>query len=127
LSTKLVKKNAAIFVGNVSSTKLVKTKMAKSVLDAGWSMFKTMLEYKCARAGVVFDVVSEYQSTQICSDCDAVSGPKGIADLGIREWICMVCGIHHDRDINSAKIHLARGLARLAGGNSGWSWMGAVV
>lgn len=44
----------AVFVGNVSSAKLVKTKMAKSTLDAGWSMLKTMLEYKSHRAGVVF-------------------------------------------------------------------------
>ena len=37
-STELVKANAAIFVGNVASSKLVKTKMAKSTLDAGWSV-----------------------------------------------------------------------------------------
>ena len=127
LSSKIVKKHAAIFVGNVSSTKLVKTKMAKSVLDAGWGMFKTMLDYKCARAGVVFEEVNEYLTTQICSDCDAVSGPKGIAGLGISEWTCGVCRSHHDRNINAAKNIRARGLARLAGGNSGLSWIGAAV
>lgn len=42
-SSKLVAENAAIFIGNVSSKKLIKTKMAKSVLDAGWAMFKKML------------------------------------------------------------------------------------
>ena len=41
-STQLVKRNAAIFVGDVASAKLVKTKMAKSTLDAGWAMLKTM-------------------------------------------------------------------------------------
>ena len=34
-STKLVARNAAIFVGNVQSSAMVKTKMAKSALDAG--------------------------------------------------------------------------------------------
>ena len=37
-STSLVAKNGAIFVGNVSSKAMVKTKMAKSTLDAGWAM-----------------------------------------------------------------------------------------
>ncbi len=52
-----VKTNAAIFVGDVASAKLVKTKMAKSTLDAGWAMLKTMLEYKSDQAGIVFEVV----------------------------------------------------------------------
>jgi putative transposase len=47
LSRKLVDTNAAIFVGNVSSLNMAKTRMAKSALDAGWGMLKTMLEYKC--------------------------------------------------------------------------------
>ena len=42
-STTLVRENAAIFVGDVGSSKLVKTKMAKSTLDAGWATLKTML------------------------------------------------------------------------------------
>ena len=117
LSRKLTKKNAAVFVGNVSSTKLVKTKMAKSVLDAGWGMFKAMLKYKCDHAGVVFEVVSEYKTTQTCSCCGNVpnTGPIGFAGLGMREWACMLCGAQHDRDINAAKNILALGLGRLAG------------
>ncbi len=58
-SSALVKHNAAIFVGDVASAKLVKTKMAKSTLDAGWSMLKTMLEYKSHQAGIVFEVVRD--------------------------------------------------------------------
>ena len=45
-TTRMVKNHAAIFVGDVSSTKLAKTKMAKSVLDAGWGMLKDQLKYK---------------------------------------------------------------------------------
>ncbi|HTX24232.1 MAG TPA: zinc ribbon domain-containing protein [Steroidobacteraceae bacterium] len=44
----------------------------------------------------------ERLTTQVCPDCGAVSGPKGIADLGVRDWVCVECGVQHDRDINSA-------------------------
>lgn len=117
-STVLVKENAAIFVGDVSSAKLVETKMAKSTLDAGWSMLKTMLEYKSRQAGIVFEEVSEAYTTQTCSCCGALplSSPKGRAGLGIREWTCSVCGSMHDRDVNAARNILALGRERLAGG-----------
>ena len=120
-STRLVKNNAAIFVGDVSSAKLVKTKMAKSTLDAGWSMLRTMLEYKSHQAGIVFEVVNESYTTQTCSCCGAVpaSSPKGRAGLGIREWTCSACGAAHDRDTNAAKNILAAGHCRLAVGISG--------
>ena len=115
---KLVRENAAIFVGNVSSGKLVKTKLAKSVLDAGWYQLKTMLEYKCAHAGIVFEEVDESYSTQTCSSCGCLPRlrPKGIAGLGIREWTCSECGAELDRDTNAAKNILAAGHRRLAVG-----------
>lgn len=117
-TTHLVKNNAAIFVGDVSSQKMVKTKMAKSTLDAGWAMFKTTLEYKCRQAGVVFEVVNEAYSTQTCSCCGTIpaSSPKGRAGLRIREWICSDCGAVHDRDVNAARNILAAGHRRLAEG-----------
>jgi len=116
-SRKLVDENAAIFVGNVSSLGLVKTKMAKSVLDAGWGQLKTMLEYKCNHAGVVFGEVNEAYTTQACSCCGSISAssPKGRVGLGIREWTCDECGSTHDRDVNAAKNILAIGLDSLAG------------
>lgn len=117
-STALVQANAAVFVGDVASAKLVKTKMAKSTLDAGWAMLKTMLEYKSHQAGIVFEEVPEAYTTQTCSCCGAVphSSPKGRAGLGIREWTCSVCETVHDRDVNAAKNILALGHERLAGG-----------
>ena len=117
-SRKLVNENAAIFVGNVNPQAMTKTKMAKSVLDAGWGMLKTMLEYKCDHAGIVFEEVSESYTTQTCSSCGEIadSSPKGRAGLRIREWICSSCGATHDRDINAAKNILAVGHGRLAVG-----------
>ncbi|MGH8785729.1 MAG: zinc ribbon domain-containing protein, partial [Cupriavidus necator] len=45
-----------------------------------------------------------------CSSCDAMppERPKGIADLGIRQWVCSECGAVHDRDVNAALNILAR-------------------
>ncbi|MGI2028562.1 RNA-guided endonuclease InsQ/TnpB family protein [Endozoicomonas acroporae] len=117
-SRKLVNENAVIFVGNVSSQAMVKTKKAKSALDAGWGLLKTMLSYKCDHAGVVFEIVNEAYSTQTCSCCGVIpdSSPKGRPGLGIREWVCSECGAEHQRDINAARNILALGHERLAGG-----------
>ena len=117
-SRRLVGTHGEIYVGNVSSSKLVKTKMAKSVLDAGWAMLKTMLEYKGAHAGIVVREVNESFSTQVCSCCGSISAssPKGRAGLRIREWTCVACGSTHDRDINAARNILGRGRAPLAVG-----------
>lgn len=114
-SSKLVKQNAAIFVGDVSSLKLLKTRMAKSVLDSGWGMLKQFFAYKSHWAGTVFAVVDEKYTTLKCSNCGRHSGPRGLKDLGVREWFCMGCGVTHDRDVNAARNILAAGHRRLSG------------
>ena len=117
-SNKIVKDNSLIVVGNVSSKALAKTKMAKSVLDAGWSMLKTMIDYKSKAMQSVYLEVNESYSTQTCSCCGVISAnsPKGRAGLGIREWSCSDCGATHDRDINAAKNILRLGHQSLAVG-----------
>lgn len=117
-STMLVKENALIVVGDLSAEKLVKTKMAKSVLDTSFSAFKTMLKYKCENAGAMFEEVNESFTTQMCSCCGEIteSSPKGRTDLRIRVWECENCLNTNDRDLNSSKNILALGLKRLAVG-----------
>jgi len=118
-STKLVKNNSLIVVGDVSSSKLAKTNMAKSVLDAGWYQLKQMLDYKSKGMQVSYVVVNEKNTTQTCSNCGdkPESRPRGIAGLGIREWTCTTCSTTHDRDINASKNILALGHESLAVGN----------
>ena len=100
LSTSLARDYAFIAVGNVSPKRLAKTRMAKSIHDAGWSAFRNMLRYKAA----CFVEVDEKFTTQTCSSCGALppERPKGIAGLGIRSWDCSACGASHDRDVNAA-------------------------
>ena len=119
-TTEMTNRYGAIFVGDVSSLKLVKTRMAKSVLDAGWGMLKTQLKYKAVARSVEFEEVNERYTTQICSCCHEISdnSPKGRAGLGIREWICTECGTPHDRDVNAARNILRLGLQSLEAGIS---------
>ncbi|MGW0963216.1 zinc ribbon domain-containing protein, partial [Streptomyces gelaticus] len=89
---------------------LARTRLAKSVHDAGWSAFVAMLEYKAALHGRVFIRIGRFEPTsQICSGCGVKDGPK---PLHIRVWQCQACGAVLDRDINAAvNVALAAGLA----------------
>jgi transposase len=101
VSTRLAREYAFIAVGDVNAKRLVKTRTAKAVLDAGWSMFRTMLAYKAQR----YVEVDERFTTQTCSSCGSLppERPTGIAGLGIRAWDCSDCGASHDRDVNAAR------------------------
>lgn len=113
LSTRLVKEYGVIFVGNVNAAGLAKTNMAKSVLDAGWSTFRTQLQYKGDSAGSWVREVNEAYSTQECNCCHARTGPKGLEGLAVRQWACSGCGALHDRDTNAAQNIRAHGLLAL--------------
>lgn len=103
VSTAIVNEYDKIIVGNVSSWKLLKTRMAKSVSDAGWSDFKTMLAFKAIRLGVEMKEVNESWSTVTCSSCGSRSGPRGLRHLAVRDWVCSCCSTSHLRDVNAAK------------------------
>ena len=119
LSVRIVKAHGVVVVGNVSASKLARTTMAKSVLDAGWSAFRDMLCYKARlRGGGACLEVSEHLSTQTCSECGGLpaSRPRGIAGLRERVWRCDDCGAEHDRDVNAARNILRLGQQTLGGG-----------
>lgn len=116
-SARIAKSFGLIVVGDVNPSKLAKTSMAKSVLDAGWSSFKNMLAYKSIRNGAIFLEVNEAYSTQACSGCGSIAGPKGRAGLNERTWSCG-CGLDHDRDVNAALNILRAGHRALAEGAS---------
>lgn len=112
-SCRVARENRFIAVGDVSASKLAKTRMAKSVYDAGWYAFKNMLRYKASRHGATYLEVDESFTTQTCSSCGALppERPRGIAGLGVREWRCSSCGVLHDRDVNAARNILALALS----------------
>jgi len=103
-SARIARKYGTIVVGDVSPSRLKKTKMAKSVSDAGWTMFRSQLAYKAIALGCQFRIVREAYTSQTCSTCGCLpqSRPKGIAGLSERSWTCNECGASHDRDENAA-------------------------
>jgi putative transposase len=93
---------------NRAKAGLARTRLAKSVHDAGWGMFTRMLEEKAVRYGRTFAKVDRwFPSTRLCSVCGALSGKK---PLHVRTWRC-TCGAVHDRDLNAAENILAAGRA----------------
>lgn len=108
LSTTIIRDNQAVFVEDLAVAGLGRTRLARSVYDAGWSQFTAMLEYKAARYGRTFGKVDRwFPSTRMCAECGAI-GAK--LDLSVRSWTCP-CGAAHDRDINAARNILAAGHA----------------
>jgi IS605 OrfB family transposase len=108
-SRSLVNRYQFIAIGDVSSHALVRTKMAKAVLDSGWGELKRQLQYKCEHAGRSFIIVNERNTTRSCSSCGALTGPTGVNGLRVRAWVCQGCGVSHDRDVNAARMILLAG------------------
>ncbi len=107
LSTAIIRESQAVMVEDLAVNGLARTKLAKSVHDAGWSAFVGMLEYKAVRYGRRFVKVGRFEPTsQMCSTCGVKDGPK---PLHVREWECKQCGTLHDRDVNAARNILALG------------------
>jgi putative transposase len=106
-STMIVRENQAVYVEDLCVAGLGRTRLAKSVHDAGWSGFVAMLEYKAARYGRSFARTGRFEPTsQVCSACGRKDGPK---PLSVRTWTCAACGTVHDRDVNAARNVLALG------------------
>lgn len=108
-TSRIVGENQAVYLEDLAVHGLARTRLAKSVHDAGWGMFRRMLEEKAARSGRHVAVVSRWlPSSQTCHACWVVDGKK---PLHVREWTCAGCGAVHDRDLNAALVILAAGQA----------------
>jgi putative transposase len=107
LSTQLIRENQSISVEKLNIKNMVKNhKLAKSISDAGWGMFKVMLKYKSEYNNRTFVEVAARNTSKQCSVCGLINDDL---KLGVSEWDCKGCGTHHDRDDNAATNILNKG------------------
>lgn len=103
VTTRLVSENQAIAIETLLVSKMVRNpKLAKHIMDAGWGMFRSFLEYKTAFSNhcKIFKADPFFPSTQLCSECGYKPSVK--LKLGTRKWTCSHCGTTHQRDHNAA-------------------------
>jgi IS605 OrfB family transposase len=103
-TTKLVLEYDLIVVGNLHLA------ASKFTNDAGFGMIKGFLKYKAIRHGKTLQLVNEAWTTQRCSSCKELTGPKGLNGLSVRDWECSSCKTKHLRDVNAATNILNLGL-----------------
>ncbi len=84
--------------------------LAKSIQDAAWSQFTTLLAYKAAWAGRQYGAVNPAYTSQDCSQC----GHRQTLSLADRIYTCPCCGVVLDRDYNASLNILRLGQQSLA-------------
>jgi putative transposase len=109
VALRLVRDNQAVYTEDLSVSGLARSRLAKSVHDAGWSQLLRLIEEKAAHYGREFHRIGRFVPTsQVCSVCGSRDGPK---PLSVRTWQCGACGAIHDRDVNAARNILTAGRA----------------
>lgn len=115
ISIDLIRRYDVVCCEDLNVKGMVKNRhLAKSVSDASWSTFVTMLEYKAKWYGKTLVKIDRfYPSSKTCHHCGYVNKDLSLKD---REWTCPQCGELIDRDLNAAKNILDEGLRNISAG-----------
>jgi len=114
LSRRIVNENQVIVVENLNVKGMMHSScLAKSIHQAGWGMFCTMLKYKAEMSGKIYQEVDRFfPSSKTCHVC---LNQVGSLPLDVRFWTCENCRTKHDRDVNAAINLTDEGLRILTG------------
>jgi putative transposase len=114
LSIKLIRENQTIVFEDLNVKGMTKNhKLAKSISDASWSEFISMVQYKASWYGrEVVQVDRFYPSSKTCFNCNFIVDKL---TLDQREWTCPSCKTILNRDLNAARNILRQGLNRRNG------------
>jgi putative transposase len=110
LTSGLVREHDGVVIEDLNVKGVARTKLAKSVHDAGWSMLRFQLTYKARWQRKHLVVIGRFfPSSRLCAACGCINSDLTLAD---REWTCG-CGVSHDRDLNAARNIRDEGLRLL--------------
>ncbi|WP_407301627.1 IS200/IS605 family element RNA-guided endonuclease TnpB [Clostridium botulinum] len=103
LSMQIISENQAIVIEDLKVSNMLKNhRLAKAISEISWYEFRRMLEYKADWYGRKIIVAPpNYASSQLCSSCGNKSNQT--KNLSCRTYICPVCGMIMDRDLNASK------------------------
>ncbi|MCU7241800.1 MAG: transposase [Microcystis aeruginosa WS75] len=108
VALRLVKSNDLIAYEDLNVKGMVKNRhLAKSITDAGWSVFRQWLEYFGDKYCKLTIAVSPHNTSQNCANC----GHKVQKSLSTRTHVCPHCGYTDCRDRNAALNILQKGLS----------------
>ena len=125
ITDKIISENQVIICEDLKIKNMMKNhKLAKSIGDASWSTLINMLEYKAKWYGRTFLKVNPNYTSQDCNVCNKRNSELTLKD---REWTCVECETHHDRDINAAINILNRGILILKEAGHVFSTFGDMV
>jgi putative transposase len=114
----VIQSNDLVAYEDLNVQGLVKNRrLAKSISDAGWSIFRQWLEYFGFKYGKVTLAVPPYNTSQNCSSC----GKKVKKSLSTRTHICSHCGFTEDRDVNAA-INILKLALSTVGHTGTYAW-----
>lgn len=98
-SRKIVNNYGFIFIESLSVNRMLHSRLlAKSILDAAWSGFTSLMSVKAEWAGRIFKAVNPAYTSQDCHKC----GHRQKISLDIRTYRCSCCGLVMCRDLNAA-------------------------
>ncbi|KOP26142.1 transposase [Hapalosiphon sp. MRB220] len=126
LSYKLVSDSQAVIVEDLHVKGMVRNhNLAKAIMNCGWGTFTNFLSYKLERKGAkLVEIDRWFPTSKLCSNCFYQMGEM---PLDVREWTCLHCGTHHDRDGNAAINIRTEGIRMLKAEGSAVSAVGGEV